>query len=47
MFVPVTNKTTGTMVIFFLMMLLGMAGILYLVYKDVPSAPWNKGKEKA
>jgi hypothetical protein len=30
------------MAIFFLMMLAGMMGIMYLVYKDVPTAPWNK-----
>jgi len=30
------------MPIFFLMMILGAAGIVFLAYRDVESAPWNK-----
>ncbi len=34
------------MPIFFTMMVVGAAGIVYLCYKDVPGAPWNKRKNK-
>jgi len=34
------------MPIFFLMMMTGAAGIVYICFKDVPGAPWNKWRKK-
>src|SRR4051812_19530162 len=39
-----TPQSTNFMFIFFLMMVAGMVGILWLVYRDVETAPWNRKK---
>jgi len=36
------KERTEVMPIFFLMMVVGGLGIVYLAFKDVESAPWNK-----
>jgi hypothetical protein len=43
-----TNSTPiRPMPIFFTMMMIGAVAIIYLCFKDVPGAPWNKRKNKA